>query len=433
MALNLKNKGAEKASFGKLFLASSVKDGTPFDLLAKGDVSELMTETELPVYQFIVGHIQKHGVIPDVQTIAQHTGVDLSIIPVKEPSSYYRGLMSRRYVERQLKNTILQVQEDHFGDLNKDPREAIPILYEALGEIMRNSTQQEIVDYRKASPLLMAEYKKDVFGDNSDNMLTGWPKYDSMSGGIAPGDYLSIVGRPMAGKSWLIIWIAYICWLNGRTVLVVSMEMTSTLVLQRLSAINANISMGKLKNGSGAGLSSKEYKTYQDTLLNASQADNGFYVVDMNLTGQVSDIEHMVEVTQPDVVLIDGGYLLKHPKVRDRYARVAENAELLKQTVAKRVPLAVSWQFSRDAVKGKKANAPDATLEDIGYTDVIGQVSSIVLGLMQDETVETLHRKRVGILKGRHGESGHFEINWNFQKMDFSEYTEPKVQDLKYL
>ncbi len=44
------------------------------------------------------------------------------------------------------------------------------------------------------------------------------------------------------------------------------------------------------------------------------------------------------------------------------------------------------------------------------------------LSSFEDENVETLARRRVDILKGREGATGHFYINWNFNKMDFSEY-----------
>jgi len=67
-------------------------------------------------------------------------------------------------------------------------------------------------------------------------------------------------------------------------------------------------------------------------------------------------------------------------------------------------------------------------LEDIAYSDVIGQVCSVVIGLFdKDQGIEVDKQRKVTILKGRNGEIGSFKINWYFDAqgpegfMDFSE------------
>ena len=44
-----------------------------------------------------------------------------------------------------------------------------------------------------------------------------------------------------------------------------------------------------------------------------------------------------------------------------------------------------------------------------------------MLGLFEEENVETLKQRRVKILKGRNGETGEFHDHWDFDVMDFSE------------
>jgi hypothetical protein len=116
---------------------------------------------------------------------------------------------------------------------------------------------------------------------------------------------------------------------------------------------------------------------------------------------------------------------------------VAENCELLKEEIAGNlgIPVAASWQFSREAAKkmgSKKGGA--VGLEDIGYTDAIGQISSIVLGLLEEDNVETMKKKTVTIMKGRSGESGEFKINWQFEPvLNFDHFVEQEVGELEYL
>jgi len=82
-----------------------------------------------------------------------------------------------------------------------------------------------------------------------------------------------------------------------------------------------------------------------------------------------------------------------------------------------------SWQFNRDAAKKfKKKGGDTPDLEDIGYSDAIGQHSSIVLGLLQDENLATAQYRQVHVLKGRGGEQGTFSVLWDFLHSDFGEH-----------
>ena len=78
-----------------------------------------------------------------------------------------------------------------------------------------------------------------------------------------------------------------------------------------------------------------------------------------------------------------------------------------------------SWQFNRKSLEKDSKKGQKPGVEDIGMSDAIGQISSIVLGLMQEDGVETLTSRRVTVMKGRNGEVGGFNVRWDFQKMDF--------------
>jgi hypothetical protein len=76
-------------------------------------------------------------------------------------------------------------------------------------------------------------------------------------------------------------------------------------------------------------------------------------------------------------------------------------------------------------------------LEDIAGADAIGQIASVVLGLLQEESIESLMTKRFEILKGRSGEVGSFDTNWVFDlpgnAMDFSEVPKMSQKPLEFL
>jgi replicative DNA helicase len=152
----------------------------------------------------------------------------------------------------------------------------------------------------------------------------------------------------------------------------------------------------------------------------------------------VEDLWNLAQTLNPDHIIVDGAYLLSHPNPRlNRFDRVAENSRLLKSAVATNlgVPATCSWQFNREAAKKAKAKkgGDKGDLEDIGFADEIGQLSSLVLGLYQPDSVETLHQRQIQIIKGRNGECSGFNINWDFRTMDFSEVQQQSIQELNYI
>lgn len=211
--------------------------------------------------------------------------------------------------------------------------------------------------------------------------------------------------------------------------LFVSMEMPILQIEQRMAAIHTHLPGGKLKQGK---LASKSFTKLKKGLKELKGFPHPFWIVDGNLAATVEDVTLLARQLNPAAIFIDGGYLLKHPSERDRYKRVAENADLIKSMLCPIAPTVVSWQFSRSGGKKHLKKGEKPTMDDIGYTDAIAQVSSLILGITQAENVETLKARQIDVLKGRFGETGSFLTNWNWETMDFSEIVEKNVEDMHY-
>ena len=115
-------------------------------------------------------------------------------------------------------------------------------------------------------------------------------------------------------------------------------------------------------------------------------------------------------------MIIDGAYLPTHPTEKNRFIRVAENASLIKQHICDPGPdhmLVRSPAKPPKTQKGEKKKP--LTGDDIGDPDAILQLSSLALGIMQEESNETLKQREVSVLKGRKGETGKFTVNWDFE------------------
>ena len=207
------------------------------------------------------------------------------------------------------------------------------------------------------------------------------------------------------------------------------MEMPILQITPRIAALHTHLNMNHVKN---AELGTVGFKTLVKGLTEVKGYGAPFYVVDGNLTATVEDIAMMARQLKPAGIFVDGAYLVKHPKEHDRFKRVAENADLMKKHLAKIAPTVTSWQFARTASKKNKKANEKVDLDDIGYSDAIGQVSSVVLGIFEAENVETLKQRRIEVLKGRSGETGSFNTRWDFASMNFTEIEEQEVDDLQF-
>jgi replicative DNA helicase len=393
-------------------------------------IPDMFKPGEQEVLAWVTAHTAKHHALPKPETLFQQFN-DVAQFPTPEPSSYYlEHVENRMYYEKINQSNIesQKILKENPGDHAK----ALQVLTECSSFIAAHRYRMRIVDLAKEGPAMALNAYHNVNLVDSAGAF-GWPHMDNASGGLLAGDVVSIIGRPAAGKTWLVLRAALYNWQHmGRKPLVVSMEMSPLPLVQRLTAMYAHTNVSQLKSG---GYSYLTYEKFANSLVTMSNQLSGFFVVDGNLAASVDDIYTLAVQLGCDQVYIDGAYLLKHPNKRlDRYTRVAENIELIKQRTSDiEMPTIASYQFARSATKGKskttKEGQDEAGLEDIAFSDGIGQISSIVLGLFQDESVETLEGRVVRVLKGRNGEIGNFKINWDFNNMNFDQDLPPKSDE----
>ena len=382
----------------------------------------LFKGTEIEVFQWVDAHVSKHHALPQIVTL-EAKFPDTKEVSTPEPASYYLTMLENKFFYETLNNANIESQAFLKEDQNAHMKSA-SILQQALNAITQQRYRAQIVDVgAEAAPLVLKDYHSTISTDDVSSF--GWDYMDK-NGYVMPGEVVSIVGRPAAGKTFLTLYGALHNWRAKRNVLFVSMEMSPLAILQRLTTMYAGTNIGQLKLGAYAtspkGMST--YDKFKSGLAGIHNEDAKFYLVDGNLAASTEDVYTLADQLKCKVVYVDGAYLLRHKNTRlNKFERVAENVELIKRFTTDQGCCAfTSWQLNREA--SKKKGKEEAGLEDIAFSDGIGQVSSVVLGLFQQVGVETVKRRQVRVLKGRNGEIGSFDINWDFDKMEFGQCTE---------
>lgn len=381
--------------------------------------AKLFKPAEVEVFEWANNHLTKHHVLPTIETL-EGKFPEMKTVGVVEPASYYIAHLESQYFYDLINHTNLQSQ----AILKENPEAheaAIAVLKAALNDVALQKYRNRILDVGKEGALELLQH---YHNKNLDDAIAefGWPHLDVM-GRVRAGEVVSFIGRPAQGKTWKMLHVALYNWRKLRNTLFVSMEMSPIPILERIGAMYAHTNYTQLKT---SGYATPLYNKFRSNVLQMNKEGAKFYVVDGNLAASVDDIFTLADQLKCPLVLIDGAYLMRHPNSRlDRYNRAAENVELIKRgSTDLLMATFASWQFSREATK-KTKKLEVVGLEDIGYSDAIGQISSVVLGLFQDDGIETMKKRQVRVLKGRSGETGQFEIHWNFVQMDFSQILPP--------
>lgn len=417
-------------------LVSAMLEGTVEDTLKLQMHMDWLKESEQELFAHVKHHVQKYSKVPEVETVKKEYP-EFSKSNTKEPPQFYADKVRERFLFENIKQGMKKSQsllDKKLLDFNPD--EALEQLSQMVSRLRFVDQANDVVDFRESHDMLKADYVAKKTGLYDGAVKMGWETADEYSGGMVGGDVVSVLGRPGQGKTWALLHSAHRAWVAQKTVpMLVSMEMVPLPIEQRLASIHTHINPSYIKN---AELTTVQKDKLFTGMSGLKSYDTPFWIVNGNLAATVEDIYNLALQLKPTVIYIDGAYLLQAENRRAMgWEKVADTANGIKRFLSTElgIPVICTYQFNREAAKKLKKDPMDVGLEDIAGADAIGQNSSLVMGLLQEETVESLHRKYMSILKGRSGESGGFWMNWDFKGVDFSEVDveAEKMEQLQYL
>ena len=151
-----------------------------------------------------------------------------------------------------------------------------------------------------------------------------------------------------------------------------------------------------------------------DNLYNAE----GLYIIGGDFDFQIESVASAIETCKPDLVVLDGVYLLR-VQGANRNERMANAFDEVKRLAKrKRVPIVITTQFNREV---KKDLAKTLSVEAIALSDVGGWNADLIFGLAQTDDMKKEKKMTFIPLKVREGFGKEVTTNWNFERMDFSE------------
>ena len=218
--------------------------------------------------------------------------------------------------------------------------------------------------------------------DLYSGITSGYPSLDKMISGFNPSDLIIIAARPSMGKTAFALNTAFNAASAGKSILIFSLEMSSSQILQRLLSIKSGIGIQKIKNGF---LKDDDWKK----LGNASNFLGNFHiniadipnitVIEMRATAR-----RMKAAGKLDMIIVDYLQLIKGSNLRieNRQQEISEISRSLKGLARELdVPIIALSQLSR-AVEQRADRRP--MLSDLRDSGAIEQDADIVAFLYRD-------------------------------------------------
>lgn len=372
---------------------------------------DLFIEEEREVFRFLRSHYRRYGQVPAIETVEEE--LDVAIPEASEVPAYY----VKRVHDRKLYGVVRGKFEDLKDCLRRfDMDSAREVIDELRSSTRIIHTASDIRNIAEAYDGAMALYDHAHRNPGVSGVPSGWPRFDYATGGYQPGDLVSYVARPGMGKTFLMLKQSLASWRAGFSTLVVTMEMTTEQCARRALALETGINPDYLRKGMLSTHAMRRLRAYRDNIVGSGR----FHIFSGGMKSKVSDVDMLVSEYQPDILYVDGVYLMRPESTRNmsKLERIPEVFDELKSmTLSQNIPVVCTTQFSRQA--GKKGK--EGSLENIAYTDAISTHSSLVIGISDADPPHGSSRKRLTFLKGREGEAGVFDINYKFSPIDMSE------------
>ena len=361
------------------------------------------------VFSYVMNYYKKYGELPTLEVI-EESFPDYEMPHVREPLPYCIDRVVECYIRNKGSDILLRNAEK----LLREPLSGLDTIRKDFSRLTLDAVPTEdanlleTIDKRKQKYLDLKNMK------GIDGYPSPWGVLNACTMGWHPEDFVVIVSRPKIGKTWMLTIFGHYAWENNLSALFISNEMATQQIERRFDAVNFQLPYNELRSGL---LPTPFEEKYFKGLEELSQLDRPPMWTIGNIGG-VSAIGAKIDEYKPDIVLVDGMYLLPDDRRGgnrwERTSNVSRDLKLLAKQ--KKIPIIATTQFNR-TVEGVKFD--EVTLGMLGFSDSIGQDADVVIGLFSNKDMNLNRELYVRLLALREGEPKDFVLSWDFHRMNF--------------
>lgn len=401
-----------------MVISKALAEGSAADILDRGLRPEMMpTPEDATALRFLLEFKKEHGSVPSPQALESKVPeYDLPYAP--DPLSFYVDEVIRGHVQSGVSDLLLSSakkvgREDPFELANTLRRQA------TLLEALQGRSQD--LNFLDRAQERYESYLKRRDSQGVIGIATPWASLDQVTQGWQKGMYAAFAARPGVGKTWMLLRLAmFAAWEDRARVLFINNELGQEKMDIRMDALRFKLPYGAFLRGE---LTAHEEEFYREGLkmLEKQQKDVFFQWVHNVNTPQ--EIAAKVEQYQPDIVFVDGAYLLRSedPKLSG-WAQQEDISRSLKSISSQyEIPVLISVQLAKrgDATNRKgKSGKRSISQSDVAHSDAYVQDVDLLFGLEQTADMKARSEIRIVSLKVRDGQDAEILLGWDFETME---------------
>ena len=388
-------------------LITAVLTDKQVHVLLQANVDNLL-RTHNDVWNFIRNYSETNGVVPPISLVVDKFR---DFVPVDGvgATKHHLDELQTDYLNDSLKDIIRgAAAEIQQGEGSK----ALEELITKTSELKKNTSAIRDIDATDIdSAVAYFEHVKRQQELGHIGIKTGLPGFDNyLPSGIMPGQLGVFLAYPGIGKSWLALYFAVQAWKQGKTPLIISLEMSETEVRNRAFTIMGEglWSHRKLSNGD---VELDMLKKWHESKL---QGKPHFHIISNDQGGEVtpSVIRGKIDQYKPDFVIVDYLQLMSPNQKADSETVRMKNLsrELKLMAISEEVPIMAISSATPDDVKDL-STVP--TLGQTAWSRQIAYDADWVMALgraTNSDIIECVFRKN------RNGFMGDFLVQADFDK-----------------
>ena len=386
---------------------SAVLQDKQLHVLLQANVETLL-RTHNDVWNFIRLYAENNGTVPPSSLVVEKFR-DFEVLKDVGATKHHLEELKTEYVNDSIKDILRsaasEVQSGQGGQALED-------LITKTSALKKNTSSIRDIDATDIdSAISYFEQVKEQQALGMRGIKTGLPGFDNyLPSGIMPGQLGVFLAYPGIGKSWMALYFAVQAWKQGKTPLIISLEMSETEVRNRVFTIMGEglWSHRKLSNG--------EVELDMMKKWHASKLDGRppFHIISNDSGGEVtpSVIRGKLDQYKPDFVVVDYLQLMSPNQKADNETVKMKNLsrELKLMAISEEVPIIAISSATPDDVKDM-STVP--TLAQTAWSRQIAYDADWVMALGRSSNSDIIE---CAFRKNRNGFMGDFLVQCDFDK-----------------
>lgn len=423
-------------SVGLGIIKAVISNKQPFSDIIESGIDETFLEgAEKDVYEFVKTFKYKHNQYPQIKTIeAEVPKASFSYLP-EEPVEYWASELRERK-----KFWILSDTQSKISALLQKNKvsEAQSVLKESHDALLRINQEFTVEDLAKIQDDVIDRHNEIQQTAGIAGIPYGYSKLDNLTYGQQKGDFNVVIGQTGSCKSYFCIGTAKAAHNAGYNVMIISPEMPPQQIARRVLAMQMKVPDGSIRKGrlSYYAVQKARKLIHEPISIEGETIDNWFKILPSGLYSDVHEIISIAGEYKPDLLVIDGFYLLSNKSVKSSSNWQVDESVIfaLKNfAIQSDIPILASTQYNR-AKPGK--------LEGARGSQSVEQIASNFFSLEFEnpadrESQSPIQFRVLKVKKSRDGDSMVLKFKFDFNKTTIEEISYdsqgPEYEDSEYI